>query len=86
MQLRIVAGCAGVARCICSLSPRECIRKDSALWREKSPCVVLQLACVCALARTTAFAFCVCVFVLAAGKIKDSAATAGPNSWHQSDG
>jgi len=26
------------------------------------------------------------VFVLAAGKIKDSAATAGPNSWYQSDG
>ena len=42
--------------------------------------------CVCAFARTTAFAFCVCVFVLATGKIKDSAATAGPNSWHQSDG
>jgi hypothetical protein len=41
---------------------------------------------VCAFARTTAFAFCVCVFVLAAGKIKYSAATAGPNSWHQSDG
>ena len=36
--------------------------------------------CVCARPDHGVRVLCVCVFVLAAGKIKDSAATAGPNS------